>query len=278
MRPPTQDDTAPAELDVRVLVLGLRELTDTVHERERLREVRERELAPQRAVDLHPSSGVTIEGNHDDHCAAAYPPRVEHREPGPFFDALWSSGDYWELETSEYDQGRFQAQVSLLDDRRYRRAIEYGCGGGEFTRRLAGIAESVLALDASPVAMARARPRLPQSVEIEVVDAGDFDPVVAGPFDLAVVCETIYYLGWLRSFFQIGWFAHRLLEAIEPAGRLLLGNTIVEDDRSLESPWLIRTYRDLFVNVGFVLEREERYQNVKGGVEFEALLSLFRRP
>jgi predicted TPR repeat methyltransferase len=203
---------------------------------------------------------------------------VEHREPGPFFDELWSTGDYWDLETSDYDQGRFEAQLALLGDRRYRRAIEYGCGAGEFTRRLADIAGSVLALDASPVAIERARPRLPQHVELQVVDAADFDPCAAGPFDLAVVCETIYYLGWLRSFFQIGWFAHRLLAAMEPSGRLLLGNTIVDDDRGLESPWLIRTYHDLFVNVGFALEREERYRNVKGGVEYEALLSLFIRP
>ena len=203
---------------------------------------------------------------------------MESKEPGPFFDALWSTGDYWELETSEYDQGRFDAQMSMLGDRRYRRAIEYGCGGGEFTRRLAGVADSVLALDASPVAVDRARPRLPQTVELQVVDAADFDPCEAGPFDLAVVCETIYYLGWLRTFFQIGWFAHRLLKAMEPSGRVLLGDTIVDDDRSLESPWLIRTYRDLFANVGFSLEREERYRNVKGGVEFEALLSLFTRP
>jgi SAM-dependent methyltransferase len=200
------------------------------------------------------------------------------KEPGSYFDALWSTGDYWELETADYDQGRFDTQLALLDDRRYRRALEHGCGAGEFTRRLAAIADSVLAVDASGVAIERARTRVPATVELRVADAVDFDPVAAGPFDLVVLCETIYYLGWLRSFFQVGWFARRLWEATEPRGRLLLGNTIVDDDRSIESPSLIATYRDLFVNTGFELEREERYRNVKGGVEFEALLSVFTRP
>jgi SAM-dependent methyltransferase len=209
--------------------------------------------------------------------ARAYHRPVEREDPAAFFDELWSQGDYWDLESSEYDQRRFDAQLALLDDRRYRRGLEYGCGGGEFTRRLASIADWVLALDASSIAVARARPRVPENVELQVADAVDFDPVGAGPFDLVVVCETIYYLGWLRTFFEIGWFAHRLRDAVEPEGRLLLGNTVIEDEKSLESPWLIDTYRDLFGNAGFELEREERYRSPKGGVELEALLSLFKR-
>ena len=202
---------------------------------------------------------------------------MEREDPSAFFDELWSTGDYWGLETSVYDQRRFEAQLALVDDRRYRRTLEYGCGGGEFTRRLATISHSVLALDASALAVARAKPRVPENVELQVVDAVEFDPVDAGPFDLVVICETIYYLGWLRTFFEIGWFAHRLLEAVEPEGRLLLGNTIIDDEKSLESPWLIDTYRDLFANAGFELQVEERFRGPKGGVELEALLSRFKR-
>src|SRR5262249_40929905 len=57
MRTPAEDDAAPAELDVRMMVLGVCQLADAVHERERLGEVREAELALQRAVDLAPAFG-----------------------------------------------------------------------------------------------------------------------------------------------------------------------------------------------------------------------------
>ena len=40
-----------------MVVLGLRQLADAVHERERLGEVRESELALQRPVDLAPAFG-----------------------------------------------------------------------------------------------------------------------------------------------------------------------------------------------------------------------------
>lgn len=209
--------------------------------------------------------------------APAYDRLVAREDPSAFFDELWSTGDYWELESSAYDQGRFDAQLALLADRRYRHALEYGCGGGEFTRRLAEIADVVLGLDASGLAIERARRRVPENVGLQVVDAVEFDPMLSGPYDLVVVCETIYYLGWLRTFFEIGWLAHRLFDAVEPGGRLLLGNTILEDEKSLEAPWLIQTYRDVFVNAGFSVEREERYRGVKGGTELEALLTLFTR-
>src|SRR4029450_8182004 len=117
--------------------------------------------------------------------------------PAAFFDKLWGTGDYWELESSDYDQGRFEAQLALIADRRYRYALEYGCGGGEFTRRLASIADSVLGLDASALAVERSKPRVPENVELQVVDAVEFDPVLSGPFDLVVVCEAIYYTGWV---------------------------------------------------------------------------------
>jgi hypothetical protein len=42
-------------------------------------------------------------------------------------------------------------------------------------------------------------------------------------------------------------------------------------------PHITRTYRDLMLNVGFALDREETIQGTKNGVEFETLISLFAR-
>ena len=195
-----------------------------------------------------------------------------------FFEDIWSKGDYWQLATSAYDQGRFDAQLALLADRRYARALEYGCGAGEFTRRLAAVADAVVAVDVAANAVEQARAVVPENVELRLADAVEFDPVTEGPFDLVVLGEVVYYIGWLRTFFEVGWFAHRVFEATAPGGRALLGNTLIHHESSLESPWLVHTYRDLLRNVGFEPEREETYRNEKDGVELETLLTLFRKP
>ena len=57
MRPPAERHAVPVDRDVGVVVSGLGERADPVHERERLREVAEEELALQRAVDLGPALG-----------------------------------------------------------------------------------------------------------------------------------------------------------------------------------------------------------------------------
>ena len=75
-----------------------------------------------------------------------------------------------------------------------------------------------------------------------------------GMWDLVVLAETAYYLGWLYPMFEIGWLAHSLHEATRSGGRLLLANTISHDD-GIMSPWLIRSYADIFSHVGYEVER-----------------------
>ena len=43
-------------------------------------------------------------------------------------------------------------------------------------------------------------------------------------------------------------------------------------------PWLISTYRDLFLNVGFQPEHEEVFRGAKDGIQLEALITLLQRP
>ena len=45
----------------------------------------------------------------------------------------------------------------------------------------------------------------------------------------------------------------------------------------LTRPWLVRTYRDLFLNVGYRLEAEENFHGKKNGVDLEVLISLFAK-
>jgi SAM-dependent methyltransferase len=197
-----------------------------------------------------------------------------------FFEDLWRAGDYWELESSPFEDARHAAVLAMLAGRHYGTALEIGCGGGAFTRRLAGLADHVLALDIAPSAIERARVSVawPDRVEFRVANVMEFALRDAGPFDLVVMSETIYYLGWLYPFFDVAWMAAELFEAGGPGGRLLLANTCGGCDDALLRPWIIRTYRDLFLNVGYRREAEKVFRGVKNGAELEVLISLFRRP
>jgi len=194
------------------------------------------------------------------------------------FEGAWRVGDPWDLETSALDQESYARQLALVGDRRYGRVLEIGCAAGAFTRRLAALADRVLALDVAPSAIERARQDVPPNVDFRVGDAMELDPVREGPWDLVVMSETIYYLGWLYTFFEVGWLADQLFEATESGGRFLMANTYGSSSQSLMQPWLIDTYRDLFANVGFKLEARESFRSEKGGAEFETAIWLFEKP
>ena len=194
-----------------------------------------------------------------------------------FFDDLWAGGDPWQLETSPYEHERYARLFGILDQPGYSRILEIGCGAGVFTRMLAPLAQRLLALDVSPKAIgnAQAAPRTASQIEFRVANIMDYDPEKEGPWDLIVMSETIYCLGWLYSFFDVSWLASRLHAATRPGGQLLLANTQVGAGEPLLLPWIIRTYRDLFLNVGYELRSEEIFRAQKSGVDFEVLISLF---
>lgn len=203
--------------------------------------------------------------------------RAADIEARRFFDELWAEQDPWALEESALDQRRYERQLELLAGRRYERALEIGCAAGAFTRLIAPLCDELVALDVSRHALerARARPGL-DGVELRLANVMELDLGGEGSWDLVVLTETAYYLGWLYPMFEIGWLAHSLHEATRPGGHLLLANTIWRDD-GIMSPWLIRSYRDLFGHVGYSVASEEVLGGEKDSVELEILITLFRR-
>ena len=194
-----------------------------------------------------------------------------------FFDDLWAESDPWDLDGSPLDQRRYERQLELLAGRRYGRALEIGCAAGSFTRLLAPICDELVALDVSRHAIERAGAREGlEGVELRLANVMELDLQAEGAWDLVVLTETAYYLGWLYPMFEIGWLAHSLHEATSAGGRLLLANTIWRDD-GIMSPWLIHSYRDLFANVGYAVEAEERMRGVKDSVDLEILITLFAK-
>jgi predicted TPR repeat methyltransferase len=197
-----------------------------------------------------------------------------------FFDALWSKGDPWDIETAELTQRVHARLMEILDGRRYGRVLEIGCGGGAFTRRLVRISESVVAVDVASTAIERARALNidPAVVTFQVANVMDYDVRAEGPWDLVVMSEMIYLLGWLYPFFNVAWLASELFAATADGGRMLLANTQCGEEQALLRPWIIRTYHDLFRNVGYDVETEETIRGVKDTVEFEVLISRFVKP
>ena len=194
-----------------------------------------------------------------------------------FMDSLWERGDPWDLESSTYERDRCVQLLTMLEDRRYDRVLEIGCGAGYLTRLLASRANHIVALDISKTAIERARTLDTRQAEIDfrVANIMDYKPQIDGPWDLVVFSDTMCYLGWLYPLFDVAWLAVQIFEATSSGGRLMLANSMYEGEDWLLRPWLIRTYRDLFVNVGFTVETEKIYKAQKRGVEFEVLMTLY---
>jgi SAM-dependent methyltransferase len=202
---------------------------------------------------------------------------VVHLKAEAFFEDLWKRGDPWRLETSEFERAKYECEIAALRDRRYPRVLEIGCGAGCFTRALALIADQIIALDISPAAIGRARALGLSSVDFRVGNIMEYDPRAEGPWDLIVISETIYYLGWLYSFFDVAWLAAELFAATRSNGQVLMANTRGGVEDYLLRPWIIRTYHDLFVNVGYRLESEQDFRGTKDGSTLEVVISLFRK-
>lgn len=198
------------------------------------------------------------------------------------YEERWSQGDPWERKSSDLEWAKFARQVELLADRRYGRVLELGCGNGRFTAILAGIAEQVVAIDVAPSAIARARAEAAAvgtgTIDFRIGNVMEYDPVAEGPWDLIVMMETIYCLGWLYPVFDVAWMASQLFAATRPGGRFLLTNTYGHERDWLLRPWLIDTYRDLFRNVGYRLVVEEVFSGDEHGVALRTPICLFKKP
>jgi SAM-dependent methyltransferase len=196
-----------------------------------------------------------------------------------FFEELWKRGDPWDIETSDFEQRRCARLLQILSARRYAKALEVGCATGGFTRLLARVADRSVALDISPTAIACAGKTWTgsDSTEFRVANIIEYDPRAEGPWDLVVMSDMIYFLGWLYPFFDVAWLAMELFAATTVGGQLLLANCYGGAEDYLMRPSLIHTYRDLFVNVGYHIKTEETFRGTKNGVEIKALITLFEK-
>jgi predicted TPR repeat methyltransferase len=118
--------------------------------------------------------------------------------------------------------------LSLLPSRRYKRALDLGCGLGNLTRRLGKHADHVLGIDLSHVAIAQAtRETTEQSnLQFQQGDALNLSRDLDNGFDLVVIADTLYYLSPLSDE-VLQTVRERVAQLLVPGGILFLVNHFV---------------------------------------------------
>jgi SAM-dependent methyltransferase len=147
-----------------------------------------------------------------------------------YFDGLYGADpDPWRFRTSDYERDKYAATLRALSRPRYRNALEVGCSIGVFTAQLARRCERVLGLDASKVALATARESLAAQKNVTFHEGAVPAQFPAGPFDLIVLSEVVYYLDAP----DVHRLAARCAQELAPDGEIVTCHWLGETDYPL---------------------------------------------
>jgi SAM-dependent methyltransferase len=132
---------------------------------------------------------------------------------------------------------RFARASGMLEaaGSRFPRALEIGCAEGLFTEELARRCDSLLAVDLSPTALARAAHRCRDFGNVRFAQWDLRSDPLPGTFDLIVATGVLEYI--LRPS-TLRRACDRIVQALQPGGYLLLGNTVAESE--LQDRWWSR--------------------------------------
>lgn len=120
---------------------------------------------------------------HKDSLGAAY-----------FEDMFRNTTDPWDLETSAYEQAKYDRSIAALSERIYGLGFEVGCAKGVLTSRLAAQCHALLAVDVSETALEAARLRCAEWEHVSFGRMAFPQQAPAGAaFDLIVLSEVVYY-------------------------------------------------------------------------------------
>lgn len=111
------------------------------------------------------------------------------------FDALYgASDDPWHLRSSWYEERKRALLLASLPAATFSSAYEPACAAGELTAQLALRCERLLASDGNERAVQLTRERMAPNPNVRVMQAWLPGEWPAGPFDLIVLSEFLYYL------------------------------------------------------------------------------------
>jgi SAM-dependent methyltransferase len=146
-----------------------------------------------------------------------------------YFDLLYRENqDPWSFETSRYEREKYAATLALLRREPYESALEVGCSIGVLTAELTKRCAHLIAIDASDVALSRARSRNPiETIRFERrMVPGEFPE---GRFDLIVLSEVLYYL----DLNDLAKLADQCMDALLPDGDIIACHWLGETDYPL---------------------------------------------
>lgn len=136
-------------------------------------------------------------------------------QPAQELEQFYAQEDPWRYDENPDDRRRLDEIRGLLGGRRFRRALDIGCGNGFVTTTLP--AEKIVGIDLSQAAIAWARKRadaLPDAdrFEFEALSVFDIGKLEEKSFDLVVITGVLYpqYIG--KSFSLIRLYIDRLLQ------------------------------------------------------------------
>jgi SAM-dependent methyltransferase len=134
------------------------------------------------------------------------------------FEARYAANpDPWDFETSAYEHDKYERTLAALGERRYGRAFEAGCSIGVFTAMLADRCVDLLAVDIAQAAVDAAGERLAAFDHVRVERRTLPAAWPAGPFDLVVCSELLYY--WDHPTLEASLPA--IADSLAPGGRLV---------------------------------------------------------
>ena len=157
--------------------------------------------------------------------------RVLHADLSRNFEGA----DPWNYTESAIQSERFHSALRLIDGARkgrlYEAALEVGCAEGVFTEMLVPRCKSLLSVEFVRVALARATERCAGlGVTFSYWDLSTC-PVPIHP-DLLVIMDVLEYYSRPAD---VRSARDKLIEALEPGGHLLLGNS--RQDLLFETAW-----------------------------------------
>jgi predicted TPR repeat methyltransferase len=149
-----------------------------------------------------------------------------------------ASVDPFHYDTSPENQARFRRQKELLDSvrgsGRFRNALEIGCAEGHFTEVIADRSQSLLVLDLSSTALARARKRRNWGESVTFREWDLKSEAIPGRFDLIVLAGVLEYFYRRSTFKKV---RASLVGALNPGGYLLLESRLSENPTVADAWW-----------------------------------------
>ncbi|WP_405371884.1 MULTISPECIES: PIG-L family deacetylase [unclassified Microbacterium] len=135
-------------------------------------------------------------------------------EPAHFEEYFARHDDPWGFDSRWYEERKRALVLASLPRRRFARTLELGCATAALTAELATRSDEIVGVDASAVALERARRRLPSVRFEELVLPADWPE---GTWNLIVLSELGYY--WSRD--DLGAALEKITATLRPDGVLV---------------------------------------------------------